>query len=271
MKCWVVLIYYYIYKSFTFQLVNKFDELLFTKNDENFVEAFAIFCGMGIHNTHMYEKAITAMAKQSVTLDVLSYHASASIDDAQRLRTLRIPSSVHFRLHELDFDDIDMSDDETLSACLRMFLDLDFVERFHIDYGVLCRWLLSVKKNYRNVTYHNWRHAFNVAQMMFAILTETQWWKIFGELECLALIIGCLCHDLDHRGTNNSFQIKASSPLAQLYSTSTMEHHHFDQCLMILNSPGNQILANLSSDDYEKVVKVLEDAILSTDLAVYFR
>ncbi|KAL4709007.1 hypothetical protein ACJJTC_005868, partial [Scirpophaga incertulas] len=249
------------------QLVNKFDELLFTKNDENFVEAFAIFCGMGIHNTHMYEKAITAMAKQSVTLDVLSYHASASIDDAQRLRTLRIPSSVHFRLHELDFDDIDMSDDETLSACLRMFLDLDFVERFHIDYGVLCRWLLSVKKNYRNVTYHNWRHAFNVAQMMFAILTETQWWKIFGELECLALIIGCLCHDLDHRGTNNSFQIKASSPLAQLYSTSTMEHHHFDQCLMILNSPGNQILANLSSDDYEKVVKVLEDAILSTDLA----
>lgn len=53
-----------------FQLINKFDGLLFTKNDENFVEAFAIFCGMGIHNTHMYEKAITAMAKQSVTLDV---------------------------------------------------------------------------------------------------------------------------------------------------------------------------------------------------------
>ncbi|XP_013140835.1 PREDICTED: dual 3',5'-cyclic-AMP and -GMP phosphodiesterase 11-like [Papilio polytes] len=252
------------------QLVNKFDGLLFTKNDENFVEAFAIFCGMGIHNTHMYEKAITAMAKQSVTLDVLSYHASASIDDAQRLRTLRIPSSVHFKLHELDFDDVELSDEDTLRACLRMFLDLDFVERFHIEYSVLCRWLLSVKKNYRNVTYHNWRHAFNVAQMMFAILTETQWWKIFGELECLALIIGCLCHDLDHRGTNNSFQIKASSPLAQLYSTSTMEHHHFDQCLMILNSPGNQILANLSSDDYERVVKVLEDAILSTDLAVYF-
>ncbi|XP_050665693.1 dual 3',5'-cyclic-AMP and -GMP phosphodiesterase 11-like isoform X2 [Leptidea sinapis] len=252
------------------QLVNKFDDLLFTKNDENFVEAFAIFCGMGIHNTHMYEKAITAMAKQSVTLDVLSYHASASLDDAHRLRTLRIPSSAHFKLHDLEFDDIEMSDEETVRACLRMFLDLDFVERFHIDYGVLCRWLLSVKKNYRNVAYHNWRHAFNVAQMMFAILTETQWWKIFGELECLALIIGCLCHDLDHRGTNNSFQIKASSPLAQLYSTSTMEHHHFDQCLMILSSPGNQILANLSSEDYEKVVKVLEDAILSTDLAVYF-
>ncbi|XP_026667667.1 dual 3',5'-cyclic-AMP and -GMP phosphodiesterase 11 isoform X2 [Ceratina calcarata] len=253
------------------QLINKFDDLAFTKNDENFVEAFAIFCGMGIHNTHMYEKAVIAMAKQSVTLEVLSYHATASLDDAQRLRGLRVPSAAHFQLHDFKFDDIHMEDDETLTACLRMFLDLDFVERFHIDYDVLCRWLLSVKKNYRNVTYHNWRHAFNVAQMMFAILTATQWWKIFGEIECLALIIACVCHDLDHRGTNNSFQIKASSPLAQLYSTSTMEHHHFDQCLMILSSQGNQILSNLSPEEYSRVVKVLEEAILSTDLAVYFR
>lgn len=41
---------------------------------------------MGIHNTHMYEKAIVAMAKQSVTLEVLSYHASATMDEAHRLR-----------------------------------------------------------------------------------------------------------------------------------------------------------------------------------------
>lgn len=54
------------------------------------MEAFAIFCGMGIHNTHMYEKAIVAMAKQSVTLEVLSYHASASVDDAAKLKVRSI-------------------------------------------------------------------------------------------------------------------------------------------------------------------------------------
>ncbi|XP_003247299.1 dual 3',5'-cyclic-AMP and -GMP phosphodiesterase 11 isoform X2 [Acyrthosiphon pisum] len=253
------------------QLVNKFDDLLFTKNDENFVEAFAIFCGMGIHNTHMFEKAIIANAKQNVTLDVLSYHASASLEDAQKLRALQVPSAVTYNLYDFSFDDIYMSDDDTLLASIRMFMDMDLVEPFHIDYQVLCRWLLSVKKNYRSVTYHNWRHAFNVAQMMFSIITATRWWQVFGDLECLALIIACLCHDLDHRGTNNSFQIKVSSPLAQLYSTSTMEHHHFDQCLMILNSQGNQILGNLSPNEYSRVIKVLEDAILATDLAVYFR
>ena len=72
------------------------------------------------------------------------------------------------------------------------------------------------------------------------------------QVECISLIIACLCHDLDHRGTNNSFQVKSSSNLAQLYSTSTMEHHHFDQCLMILNSKGNQILANVSQVSFEE-------------------
>ncbi|KAK2720014.1 dual 3',5'-cyclic-AMP and -GMP phosphodiesterase 11-like [Artemia franciscana] len=253
------------------QLVNKFDDLPFTKNDENFVEAFAIFCGLGIHNTNVYEKTVLAMAKQRVTLEVLSYHATASSEDATKLSSLSVPSAQAYRLYDLKFNDFGLEDPETLQACLRMFMDLDLIQRFHVDYHVLCRWLLSVKKNYRNVTYHNWRHAFNVAQMMFAIVTTTEWWRYLGEMEVLALIMACLCHDLDHRGTNNSFQIKASSPLAQLYSTSTMERHHFDQCLMILNSQGCQILTNVTSDEYSRIIKILEECILSTDLAVYFR
>lgn len=228
---------------------------------------------MGISNTNMYEKAIIAMAKQRVTLEVLSYHATAPAEEANKLKVQRaiIPSAKAYKLYDYRFNDFSLEDEETLKACLRMFLDLDLIGRFHIEYDVLCRWLLSVKKNYRNVTYHNWRHAFNVAQMMFAIVTGTQWWKIFGEIEVLSLIMACLCHDLDHRGTNNSFQIKASSPLAQLYTTSTMERHHFDQCLMILSSQGCQILSNVTSSEYTKIIKVLEEAILSTDLAVYFR
>jgi hypothetical protein len=49
-----------------------------------------------------------------------------------------------------------------------------------------------------------------------------------------------------------------------------MEHHHFDQCVMILNSQGNQILSNLSPQEYSRVIILLEEAILATDLANYF-
>lgn len=57
------------------QLVNKTDEAsstvkTFNRNDEQFLEAFAIFCGLGIQNTQMYETVERAMAKQEVTLEV---------------------------------------------------------------------------------------------------------------------------------------------------------------------------------------------------------
>ena len=50
-----------------------------------------------------------------------------------------------------------------------MFYELDLVSRFGLDHNVLCRWLLTTKKNYRvEVLYHNWNHAFNVAQVLAA-------------------------------------------------------------------------------------------------------
>ena len=42
----------------------------FNRNDEQFLEAFAIFCGLGIQNTQMYETVERAMAKQEITLEV---------------------------------------------------------------------------------------------------------------------------------------------------------------------------------------------------------
>jgi hypothetical protein len=38
-------------------------------------------------------------------------------------------------------------------------------------------------------------------------------------LECLALMVSCACHDLDHRGTTNSFQTQSGTVLANLYSS----------------------------------------------------
>lgn len=60
------------------QLANKMDEAsgsvkAFNRNDEQFLEAFAIFCGLGIQNTQMYETVERAMAKQEVTLEVRDF------------------------------------------------------------------------------------------------------------------------------------------------------------------------------------------------------
>uniref|UniRef100_A0A182P8X7 Phosphodiesterase n=1 Tax=Anopheles epiroticus TaxID=199890 RepID=A0A182P8X7_9DIPT len=255
----------------TFDETHSQNDLQFTNCDISIFEAFAIFCGLGIHNTQMYESACKLMAKQKVALECLSYHATASQDQTLKLVNDTIQSAEEYKLYSFKFIDFDLDDDDTCRAAVRMFLQCNLVQQFHIPYDVLCRWILSVRKNYRPVKYHNWRHALNVAQTMFAMMKTGKMERFMTDLEILGLLVACLCHDLDHRGTNNAFQSKTDSPLAILYTTSTMEHHHFDQCVMILNSEGNNIFQALSPEDFRTVMKVVETAILSTDLAMYFK
>lgn len=136
------------------QLINKKDGRAFNKNDENLFEAFAIFCGLGIHNTLMYERVLKIMAKQRVTFEVLSYHASAPLEQAKKLDAEQVPSCYSLNLGSLKFNDFSLDESNMLKSCLRFFLDLDLMRRFQIDKLVFCRWILSVQKNYRKVTYH---------------------------------------------------------------------------------------------------------------------
>ncbi|KAA0703031.1 Dual 3',5'-cyclic-AMP and -GMP phosphodiesterase 11A [Triplophysa tibetana] len=234
--------------------------------------AFVIFCGLGINNTMMYNQVKKTWAKQSVALDMLSYHATCSKAEVDRLKAAKIPLSSELGIDEFHFNDFSLDNDAMITASLRMFLELGVVQKFKIDYEVLCRWLLTVRKNYRTVAYHNWRHAFNVSQCMFVMITTAGFQEVLTDTETLALMVGCLCHDLDHRGTNNAFQAKSGSALALLYGTSaTLEHHHFNHAVMILQSEGHNIFANLSSKEYSNMMQLLKQAILATDLTLYFK
>ena len=108
--------------------------------------------------------------------------------------------------------------------------------------------MYSVNKGYRKITYHNWRHGFNVGQTMFTLLTvlftftlltieailifvstimlvlqnvlclttlcvslhaQTGMLKrYYTDLEVMAMITAGFLHDIDHRGTNNLYQVK---------------------------------------------------------------
>lgn len=54
-----------------------------------------------------------------------------------------------------------------------------FLPSFELE--KLCRFTMSVKKNYRRVPYHNWKHAVTVAHCMYAILQNNQ--GLFTDLE----------------------------------------------------------------------------------------
>lgn len=121
------------------QLINKANNSPFTDCDVSLFEAFAIFCGLGIHNTQMYENACKLMAKQKVALECLSYHATASHDATEKLLSEvseNIPSADTYNLYSFTFIDFDLSDDDTCKATIRMFMECDLVQQFHITYEV---------------------------------------------------------------------------------------------------------------------------------------
>lgn len=253
------------------QLFNKIEAHTFDESDEIMLEGFTTFCGLGIHNTQMYEKAALMLARQKLNMEILQYHASPGEVHIEEFLSEDIPDIAKYDLFSFDFDDITMTDHETCQLSVGMFLQNNLLKKFQVPEKKMVKFILSVKKNYRPVIYHNWRHAFNVAQAMFSVFYTGQMDTWFTDLEMFVMIVACLCHDLDHRGTNNSFQVQSESPIARLYGTSTMERHHFDHCVMLLQSEGSDIFSSFCEEDYELAMRMLEEAILSTDLALYFK
>lgn len=124
------------------QLINKNNGAPFTDCDVSLFEAFAIFCGLGIHNTQMYENACKLMAKQKVALECLSYHATATQDATAKLLKEDIPSAEIYNLYSFTFIDFELSDDDTCKATIRMFLECNLVQQFHIPYEVSLPFLI---------------------------------------------------------------------------------------------------------------------------------
>ncbi|GMS99649.1 hypothetical protein PENTCL1PPCAC_21824, partial [Pristionchus entomophagus] len=246
------------------QMVNKRDGV-FNKADEDAFEMFAVYCGLALHHAKLYDKIRRSEQKYRVALEVLAYHSVCNRDEVMRLRSLEKPEKIQ-ELETFDFNGIKLSEIEKPLYAVHMFRTL-FNDKFRFDPDDLTRFILTVRKNYRKVAYHNWAHGWSVAHAMFVLLNSTD---IFTPFEALALFISCICHDLDHRGKNNAYMKNMSTPLAAIYSTSVMEHHHFNQTVTILQQDGHNILKSMTSEEYKKALAAIKHCILATDLALFF-
>ncbi|XP_022540924.1 cAMP and cAMP-inhibited cGMP 3',5'-cyclic phosphodiesterase 10A isoform X3 [Astyanax mexicanus] len=247
------------------QMVNKLSGSAFTKTDENNFKMFAVFCALALHCANMYHRIRHSECIYRVTMEKLSYHSICTSEEWKTLTQLSLPDPIY---KEIELFHFDISPYEELWPAVFVYMIHNSCGKSSFELEKLCRFTMSVRKNYRRVPYHNWKHAVTVAHCMYAILQKTS--GIFTELEKKGLLIACLCHDLDHRGYSNSYLQKFDHPLAALYSTSTMEQHHFSQTVSILQLEGHNIFSNLTSSEYEQVLEIIRKAIIATDLALYF-
>uniref|UniRef100_A0A669BXD3 Phosphodiesterase n=1 Tax=Oreochromis niloticus TaxID=8128 RepID=A0A669BXD3_ORENI len=268
------------------QLMNKqsrdSDEMeAFNRYDERLLENLAVYCGLALQYAQAVQITEERRASIEVTQEVLAYHITAAEQEIQALISVSVKPVWPFEQaqnskslitkHFTMFHFKSWGEEILVRRKSSLSKSANCICKLSVNFLSLCQWVLTVKRGYRNnVPYHNWHHAVSTAQSMFAMLMATdQLQTIFSRLEILALMIATLNHDVDHRGVNNSFIERTHQPLAQLYGHSSLENHHYNLCVFILNNTGSQILSGLSAEEHKALLHIIKRAILATDLTVY--
>uniref|UniRef100_A0A7N4NTT5 Phosphodiesterase n=1 Tax=Sarcophilus harrisii TaxID=9305 RepID=A0A7N4NTT5_SARHA len=213
---------------------NRKDGKPFDEQDEVLMESLTQFLGWSVLNPDTYDKMNKLENRKDIAQDMVLYHVKCDKDEIQEVLTPRV-------------------------------YDLGLIKDNHLEI------LIQILKGYRRITYHNWRHGFNVAQTMFTLLMTGKLKSYYTDLEALAMVTAGLCHDIDHRGTNNLYQMKSQNPLAKLHGSSILERHHLEFGKFLLSEESLNIYQNLNRRQHEHVIHLMDIAIIATDLALYFK
>lgn len=119
--------------------------------------------------------------------------------------------------------------------------------------------------------YHNYYHALDVMQTSFVFIESLEANMYVTELESFGLVIAALCHDLDHPGLNNSYQVNRQTPLALRFNdASCLENMHSALCFSILRKSGCDIFSGIDETDQASIRKVIIGCIINTDMTYHF-
>uniref|UniRef100_A0A4W4G7Y1 Phosphodiesterase n=1 Tax=Electrophorus electricus TaxID=8005 RepID=A0A4W4G7Y1_ELEEL len=272
---------------------NRKDGKPFDEQDENLMEALTQFLGWSVLNPDTYDKMNKLENRKDIAQDMVLYHVKCRDDEIQNILKTRehygkeprdceedellqilkkeLPGPRKFEIYEFRFSDFDCTELDLVRCGIQMYYEVGVVKKFQVPQEVLVRFMYSVSKGYRRITYHNWRHGFNVGQTMFTLLTTGQLKRYYTDLEVMAMITAGFLHDIDHRGTNNLYQVKSQNPLAKLHGSSILERHHLEFGKFLLGDESLNIFQNLNRRQTEHVFHLIDIAIIATDLALYFK
>ncbi|XP_062258428.1 high affinity cGMP-specific 3',5'-cyclic phosphodiesterase 9A isoform X2 [Platichthys flesus] len=209
--------------------------------------------------------------------EMASRHNSDFLEDNKKLTPHRdVPSYPKYMLSQQTIDalkkpyfDVWLWEANEMLSCLEhMYHDLGLVKDFNINPVTLKRWLLCIHDNYRNNAFHNFRHCFCVTQMMYSMICLGSLQEKFTQVDILILMTAAVCHDLDHPGFNNTYQVNARTELAVRYNDiSPLENHHCAVAFQIFSQSDCNIFSNFDSEAFKQIRQGTITLILATDMA----
>uniref|UniRef100_A0A8C4I2M4 PDEase domain-containing protein n=1 Tax=Dicentrarchus labrax TaxID=13489 RepID=A0A8C4I2M4_DICLA len=241
---------------------NRKDGKPFDDQDEQLMEALTQFLGWSVLNTDTYDKMNKLENRKDIAQDMVLYHVKCRDDEIQNILNTRelhscepreyLPPLIKkFEIYEFHFADSNCTEMELVKCGIQMYYEVGVVKKFQVPQEVLVRFMYSVSKGYRKITYHNWRHGFNVGQTMFTLLTTGMLKRYYTDLEVMAMITAVSCF--------------------KLHGSSILERHHLEFGKFLLGDESLNIYQNLHRRQVDHVIHLTDIAIIATDLALYFK
>lgn len=174
-------------------------------------------------------------------------------------------------LKEWSFCIFDYNESSLIMLLINMFKHFELLQRYSIPEKNLENLLLTVRKHYFKNPYHNFFHAFDVTQTVYSMLISFNAASYLTHLDIFALLIGSICHDIEHPGQNNAFLVKTSHELALYYNDqAVLENHHCATLFKLAKVEQQNIFVGVPTADYPELRKLIIDCILMTDMSQHF-
>jgi PAS domain-containing protein len=155
-----------------------------------------------------------------------------------------------------------------------MLNDFHLIETFSISQQILSNFLTKIREkcNHWNNPFHNFFHCFNVMHGVYLLLSSTAAGSYFNPWQIYSLLVASICHDVDHRGKGNMFEVHSRSSIATTYhDKSVLEQHHAAITFFTLQEEGCNIFASFPNEVYNQARKFIITSILGTDMSKHLR
>lgn len=167
-------------------------------------------------------------------------------------------------------DEVELLTDVLFGLMCHLF-DLD---RIGVNPVTLKTFIRTVGESYKRVPYHNFHHAFCVAQFTATLyhqcILQVLTVKRSLEMTMFASMIAVICHDVGHDGFNNSFHVNSKSPLAKtFFNQSPLENMHISVTNTILGMHSCNVFENWDFSFSEFARNLVSNSLLATDMKLH--
>jgi len=220
---------------------------------------------------------LNAGASQPMALASLDAFGSG-LSPAQKEALLAVDLEA---LHSFRFDVLSLQREELTPHIVTMFFQLGLAafsqagvgtSGTFVDAALLWRFVDEVFLFYRDVPYHNIHHCVDVTHSTFLLIDRLRASSALTPVECFALMVAALAHDMDHPGVNNAFLVNARDPLALTYNDASVLENRHVACLyaLVAARPDVDIFASLDAATWKEVRRLVIAAVLHTDMTQHF-